>query len=115
MNVRINIAENYKRTLANLDEAFSEWLAAASYIQTLTDIALPHIDSVVCAAMLPYAPPAVDLMAVGDEQEAAAWRALDEFCADSGFSRAAAVREATVNMLKDGKSVFFARVRVYEE
>ena len=74
MNVRINIAENYKRTLANLDEAFSEWLAAASYIQTLTDIALPHIDSVVCAAMLPYAPPAVDLVAVGDEQEAAAWR-----------------------------------------
>lgn len=86
MNIRINIAEGYKRALERMDSQLSRWMEVAPDMQLLADAVLEHIEAVVVPAMTQHAEPEMVLLADGQEQEVAAWRCLDEFCSLQGWS-----------------------------
>lgn len=85
INIRFEILNKYWDKLGHVDSAFKRYLDVSRDMQDLADRALPYIDSVVVPYLCEGGDPELILVADGVEQEAAAWRALGEFCVDSGW------------------------------
>lgn len=99
-NIRLDIHSIYKEALEKLDGKLKQWIDAAADMQILTDAALPVICEVVVSAMRPDSWPEITLVVDGAEQEAAAWRVLDDFKREYGWVDLFVVRELGGNLAR---------------
>lgn len=97
-NIRMDIATEYGRALARVDGVLKRWVDVAEDMQQLTDKALACVSLVMVPAMREGGFPEMSLVVDGDEQEAAAWRVLEEFKAECGWSELMIKRELGGNL-----------------